>query len=347
MTHMLRNGIRPEQIGVITPYEGQRAHVVSVMVRSGPLLGSLYEAVEVASVDAFQGREKDFVLLSCVRSNQHQGIGFLSDPRRLNVALTRARYFETCTREMRDARMHTACQCMPFDDALNTSVHVDTLFSGMASSSWATPRSSPSTPCGTCCSRTLSSATASQKDRSPACARARCSCRHARARLMGAALHWARLAPHGALSICVYYCVCGSMDPACSTCKRTIRDHREHHATHRFVPVPTAMGMAAAGPQRRGGRRGRGAGPVAAAMTDYPPEGLPGVVLTVPPLSQPYAIPLPGMGGPFTQASMVPGTLTQYSDAGLSQQLTQVVEQLYASYLLPDCAWRRVFVSAM
>lgn len=92
VTHMLRNGVRPQQIGVITPYEGQRAHVVSVMARSGPLLGSLYEAVEVASVDAFQGREKDFVLLSCVRSNQHQGIGFLSDPRRLNVALTRARY---------------------------------------------------------------------------------------------------------------------------------------------------------------------------------------------------------------------------------------------------------------
>ncbi|GFO35773.1 regulator of nonsense transcripts 1 [Plakobranchus ocellatus] len=91
-TRLLRAGVKPEQIGIITPYEGQRAYQVQHMQYSGALNKKLYMEIEVASVDAFQGREKDFILLSCVRSNEHQGIGFLNDPRRLNVALTRARY---------------------------------------------------------------------------------------------------------------------------------------------------------------------------------------------------------------------------------------------------------------
>ena len=92
VTRFLSSGVAPEQIGVITPYEGQRAYIVAHMQRNGSLRQELYAEVEVASVDAFQGREKDFIILSCVRSNERQGIGFLSDPRRLNVALTRARY---------------------------------------------------------------------------------------------------------------------------------------------------------------------------------------------------------------------------------------------------------------
>jgi len=91
VTHLLRMGVTPAQIGVITPYDGQKKYVTEYMRRAGSLSSVLYESIEVASVDAFQGREKDFILVSCVRSSETQGIGFLSDPRRLNVALTRAR----------------------------------------------------------------------------------------------------------------------------------------------------------------------------------------------------------------------------------------------------------------
>ena len=92
ITRFFKAGVRPEDIGIITPYEGQRSYIVSSMQANGTFKKENYKEIEVASVDAFQGREKDFIVLSCVRSNDHQGIGFLSDSRRLNVALTRAKY---------------------------------------------------------------------------------------------------------------------------------------------------------------------------------------------------------------------------------------------------------------
>lgn len=92
VTKFFKSGVVPGQIGVVTPYEGQRSYIVNYMQFNGSLKKDLYKEIEVASVDAFQGREKDYIILSCVRSNEHQGIGFLNDPRRLNVALTRAKY---------------------------------------------------------------------------------------------------------------------------------------------------------------------------------------------------------------------------------------------------------------
>lgn len=92
ITMMIKSGITGEQIGIITPYEGQRSFISNFLLKSSTLKSDLYKDIEVASVDAFQGREKDYIIVSCVRSNSSQGIGFLKDPRRLNVALTRAKY---------------------------------------------------------------------------------------------------------------------------------------------------------------------------------------------------------------------------------------------------------------
>lgn len=79
---LLQHGVRPQDIAVISPYAAQ--------VR---LLRELLTApeVEVDTVDGFQGREKEAVVISLVRSNERAEIGFLNDIRRMNVALTRAR----------------------------------------------------------------------------------------------------------------------------------------------------------------------------------------------------------------------------------------------------------------
>ncbi|KAH0794228.1 regulator of nonsense transcripts 1 [Histomonas meleagridis] len=83
-------GVDPNQIGVITPYAGQRFYLKQFLSTAGDLPMELYSYIEVASVDSFQGGERDYIIFSCVRNNKST-IGFLKDPRRLNVALTRAR----------------------------------------------------------------------------------------------------------------------------------------------------------------------------------------------------------------------------------------------------------------
>lgn len=79
---LLGAGIVPEEIAVIAPYSAQVRFLRDKCKNS---------SVEIDTVDGFQGREKEAVLISLVRSNAQGEVGFLGDTRRMNVAMTRAK----------------------------------------------------------------------------------------------------------------------------------------------------------------------------------------------------------------------------------------------------------------
>jgi len=75
-------GINPQDIAVISPYKDQIDYLNKKEQN---------EKIEIDTVDGFQGREKEIVILTLVRSNKNKNIGFLKDLRRLNVSITRAK----------------------------------------------------------------------------------------------------------------------------------------------------------------------------------------------------------------------------------------------------------------
>jgi senataxin len=78
-------------IGVISPYKAQ---VYAIQEKIGNTYSTYSDfAVNVRSVDGFQGSEEDVIIISTVRCNASGSVGFLSNRQRVNVALTRARYF--------------------------------------------------------------------------------------------------------------------------------------------------------------------------------------------------------------------------------------------------------------
>jgi superfamily I DNA and/or RNA helicase len=84
---LLSRGLPPGELAIIAAYSAQ-ARRLRELLRAERAAG-----VEIGTVDSFQGREKQAVIVDLVRSNDHGEIGFLANTRRMNVALTRARRF--------------------------------------------------------------------------------------------------------------------------------------------------------------------------------------------------------------------------------------------------------------
>ncbi len=78
------------EIGVIAPYRAQNK-VLTERFEDFEILQGVKDYISIDTIDAFQGRERDIIYISLVRSNSEGAIGFLADERRMNVAMTRAR----------------------------------------------------------------------------------------------------------------------------------------------------------------------------------------------------------------------------------------------------------------
>ena len=77
-------------VGIISPYKVQTQYLRQ-QIRRREDFRPFRQVISANTVDGFQGQERDIILISLVRSNENGQIGFLSDLRRMNVAMTRAR----------------------------------------------------------------------------------------------------------------------------------------------------------------------------------------------------------------------------------------------------------------
>lgn len=77
-------------IGIISPYRAQ-LEVLQQELKTAELDPETLKKININTIDSFQGQERDVIYISLVRANEKGEIGFLSDTRRMNVAMTRAR----------------------------------------------------------------------------------------------------------------------------------------------------------------------------------------------------------------------------------------------------------------
>ena len=84
--HLIMQGYSPKQITILTTYSGQLLHFFKIRRNH-----SAVQSVRISVVDNFQGEENDIIILSLVRSNVDENIGFLRIENRICVALSRAK----------------------------------------------------------------------------------------------------------------------------------------------------------------------------------------------------------------------------------------------------------------
>ena len=84
---LLKGGLQPESLGIISPYRHQLKLISQVFHRD-----TKQQEIEINTVDKYQGRDKSCIIVSLARSNEHCNVGdLLRDWRRVNVAVTRAK----------------------------------------------------------------------------------------------------------------------------------------------------------------------------------------------------------------------------------------------------------------
>lgn len=86
---LLKGGLQPASLGIISPYRHQLKLISQVFHRHA---NGKQNEIEINTVDKYQGRDKSCIIVSLVRSNEHCNVGdLLKDWRRVNVAVTRAK----------------------------------------------------------------------------------------------------------------------------------------------------------------------------------------------------------------------------------------------------------------
>ena len=92
VNQLISDGIHASGITILTGYFVQTIHIQDRLFYKAKNQKGDLDTVTISTINGYQGRENDYIILSCVRSNKEHNVGFMSNEARINVALSRAKY---------------------------------------------------------------------------------------------------------------------------------------------------------------------------------------------------------------------------------------------------------------